>query len=395
MRFFLLSFALGGVALVSGAVAQDSLPFTDTDTIPEWALPEVDMLVQKGILAGNDDGTFRPGEPINRAEFAKVIVEATRSDLYTPLGSSFTDVQPTDWFFPYVETARVQGWVDGYDDGTYRPGKKINRAEIAKILVEAFGIPIPEEEIGTQPWYNPYFGALHAEELLPYDQTRMSLDPEVEASRAEVFYQIGQTMLRRGYATPYDLTYGRRGADTIEEDESDDPEETAPQEFEFQDTTQPVTIPNRVAKGILNVSRVQQPNTLRVNRGQKDVLALELMLEPQGIDIWLTALKFRRIGTGSLGNFRQMWIEIDGRQASGKIDPTKVGNDDVITINLNGEIKLDSRTKSRMTLRVDVADDAMVNTSSRFVLYLPEWIGASSTANTGFFPFGGADMRVE
>jgi len=90
--------------------------------------------------------TFEPGpkpqspEPvpanmvINRAELAKLIVEATGVPLNTAGGPHFPDVSPNDWYYQYVETAANNFWMMGYPDGNFKPAGTVNRAEGAKIL---------------------------------------------------------------------------------------------------------------------------------------------------------------------------------------------------------------------------------------------------------------------
>lgn len=71
---------------------------------------------------------------INRAELAKLIVTATGVPINTAGGPHFPDVSPTDWYYTYVETAANNFWMMGYPDGTFKPANTVNRAEGAKIL---------------------------------------------------------------------------------------------------------------------------------------------------------------------------------------------------------------------------------------------------------------------
>lgn len=47
--------------------------FTDTDSIPDWAQNPVYACVQLGLIAGNDDGSFKPNNNLTRAEAATII----------------------------------------------------------------------------------------------------------------------------------------------------------------------------------------------------------------------------------------------------------------------------------------------------------------------------------
>ncbi|MFO0780286.1 MAG: S-layer homology domain-containing protein [Candidatus Gracilibacteria bacterium] len=71
---------------------------------------------------------------ITRAELAKLIVEATGVPMNTAGGPHYPDVTSDQWYYQYVETAHNMGWMVGYPDGMFKPAGKVNRAEGAKIF---------------------------------------------------------------------------------------------------------------------------------------------------------------------------------------------------------------------------------------------------------------------
>jgi hypothetical protein len=89
-----------------------------------------------GIVEGYEDGNFHPDAPVNRAEALKILSLAALLEPLPPGNGTpvFTDVAPTDWFMPYTEAATSREIVRGYGDGTFRPGDPITRAEAAKII---------------------------------------------------------------------------------------------------------------------------------------------------------------------------------------------------------------------------------------------------------------------
>ncbi|MCA9370787.1 MAG: S-layer homology domain-containing protein [Candidatus Peregrinibacteria bacterium] len=92
---------------------------------------------QKGIVEGYPDGTFQPDAPVNRAEALKILLTATKLQPFDDLDYSnrFSDVEKSDWFSSYIETALSYDFISGYDDGTFKPGQAITRAEASKIVV--------------------------------------------------------------------------------------------------------------------------------------------------------------------------------------------------------------------------------------------------------------------
>lgn len=79
---------------------------------------------------------FRPDSPVSRAEAVKILSLAAHLNFTESSNStvSFSDVSGSDWFQPYVALAAERGIVSGYDDGTFKPHNPITRAEAAKII---------------------------------------------------------------------------------------------------------------------------------------------------------------------------------------------------------------------------------------------------------------------
>ena len=103
--------------------------FTD---VPKgyWAANYIGYMQQFGIITGYSDGSFRPDAPVTRAEFAAI---ASRFEKLTEGSKSFTDVPNTYWATRYINFAATRGWVTGYSDGTFKPENPITRAEVAAV----------------------------------------------------------------------------------------------------------------------------------------------------------------------------------------------------------------------------------------------------------------------
>jgi glucose/arabinose dehydrogenase/plastocyanin len=55
----------------------------------------------------------------------------------------FTDVPPTDPFYPFIRCLYCRGIIGGYNDGTFRPNNPITRGQIAKIVAQSAGFTEP------------------------------------------------------------------------------------------------------------------------------------------------------------------------------------------------------------------------------------------------------------
>lgn len=138
-------------------MAPEPDPFTDVsyDTVTAQIFNAVVYLKEEGIVNGYSDGTFRPNELINRAEFSKIVSIATGSETDAGDGSGiFTDVNNSDWFNPYIQNLHSRGIISGYADGSFKPAENINWAEAAKIVVKAHDLSV--EESTDKEWYEPY-----------------------------------------------------------------------------------------------------------------------------------------------------------------------------------------------------------------------------------------------
>ena len=95
-----------------------------------WAANYIGYMQQFGIITGYSDSSFRPDTPVTRAEFAAI---ASRFEKLTEGSKSFTDVPSTHWAAKYINFAATRGWVTGYSDGTFKPEDPITRAEVAAV----------------------------------------------------------------------------------------------------------------------------------------------------------------------------------------------------------------------------------------------------------------------
>ena len=129
----------------------------------------IDFLDEKDIVNGYQDGSFKQENQINRAEMLKIVVGARfvgqdRSFLNDYSGQAcFNDIAPNQWYTSYVCYAKEQGWVQGYEDGNFRPDSFINFVEGLKIVLEVFQVPHNE----GNPWYRGVVQAAADDNLIP------------------------------------------------------------------------------------------------------------------------------------------------------------------------------------------------------------------------------------
>lgn len=111
-----------------------------------WYNKAVSSMTKGLYINGYPSGSFGGAKPITRAEFIKLVVElqGVRGG-----NSGFNDTGENQWYFPYVAAAKSLGWIDGYSDGSFRPGRHITRAEAATIINRAMNRGVTAEGIAA------------------------------------------------------------------------------------------------------------------------------------------------------------------------------------------------------------------------------------------------------
>ena len=97
-----------------------------------WFYKEVETLYNIGIVDGTEENKFSPDAPVTRAEFA--VMAARFANLDYKGGNIFDDVPNGHWAYSYINAAANAGWVEGYPDGSFRPDEPISRAEVVRLV---------------------------------------------------------------------------------------------------------------------------------------------------------------------------------------------------------------------------------------------------------------------
>ena len=103
--------------------------FSDV-SVEDWFNNAISTAAAAGIISGYEDGTFKPNEPISRAEFATIA--ARFSSLEDGGHTYFGDIDG-HWAEKYINRAAAANWITGYGD-EFRPDQKITRAEAVTII---------------------------------------------------------------------------------------------------------------------------------------------------------------------------------------------------------------------------------------------------------------------
>lgn len=126
-----LAFSLMGTPALAASDLSENHRFYD----------EIDYLIDKEVITGYEDGTFRPDKTVTRAEAAIMIGKLKGLD-GTPKATGFTDVSPSSKASGYIAAAQEAGYLNGYPDKTFRPDAVITRGDMAILLSNIFTLPL-------------------------------------------------------------------------------------------------------------------------------------------------------------------------------------------------------------------------------------------------------------
>ncbi|CAH1200199.1 hypothetical protein PAECIP111891_01546 [Paenibacillus allorhizoplanae] len=114
-------------------------PLSFADVAKHWAKGAVNSMGSRMIIEGAGNGLFNPDQDITRAEFAAILVRGLG---LKPVGSSvpFSDVKAQDWYSSAVSTAYGYGLVAGFEDGSFRPNDRVTREQAMVMMAKAMQI---------------------------------------------------------------------------------------------------------------------------------------------------------------------------------------------------------------------------------------------------------------
>lgn len=123
-------------------------PFTDLPEADE-DYEEVLVAVNDGWLEGYPDGTIKLDQPINRAEFTKVVIKSLELEeqiIPENINTICPDVPATEWYSTVFYTAKQLGAIQGYPEKDKdksqwlcKPAQTINKVEAIKVIMELAG----------------------------------------------------------------------------------------------------------------------------------------------------------------------------------------------------------------------------------------------------------------
>ncbi|MFC0333748.1 S-layer homology domain-containing protein [Paenibacillus sepulcri] len=112
---------------------------TLSDINQSYAKAEITELVNRGIISGFSDGTFKPADSVTRAQLAKILSLSLNLEEDAAAAAGFKDVAASKWYAGYVGALVNSGISQGTSATSFSPDKTVTREELAVFFIRAFG----------------------------------------------------------------------------------------------------------------------------------------------------------------------------------------------------------------------------------------------------------------
>ncbi|MFC5589118.1 S-layer homology domain-containing protein [Sporosarcina soli] len=148
-------------------------------------------LVEKGIVQGYEDGTFKPNGKLTRAHAAKILALSLGLDTENVKDPGFKDLNNKQWHYKYVAAIANAGYFTGFEDQTFRPNTPMTRAQMAKVIALGYKLELdpaienPFTDVSNSAWYVDHVRTLINNKVTK-GKTATTFEPNDTVTRAQM-----------------------------------------------------------------------------------------------------------------------------------------------------------------------------------------------------------------
>ena len=176
-----------------------------------WARPFIEKLAEKNVIKGFPDGTFKPDQPVTRAQFAAIVRQAFDRES-TRQYRGFADVPTNHWAQPAIGKAYSTRFMSGYPGNLFQPNQRIPKVQALVSLASGLELEpdAPTDEVlatfrdaADVPGYadKGVTAATEAGLVVNYPNANF-LNPNQQATRAEIAAFVYQALVDQGDLDP-------------------------------------------------------------------------------------------------------------------------------------------------------------------------------------------------
>ncbi|BAY12119.1 S-layer homology domain-containing protein [Calothrix sp. NIES-2098] len=181
-----------------------------------WAAQFIQQLSVRGVIAGFPDGSFRPEEPVTRAQFAAMVNKAFQKAPQRQ-AINFTDVPSNYWASSAIQQAYTIGFLSGYPGNRFEPNQAIPRQQVLVSLANGLEYSPRATVENTLQYFNdayniadyarsPIAAATEKQIVVNYPNVKF-LNPTATATRAQVAAFIYQALVSSNQASAINSPY--------------------------------------------------------------------------------------------------------------------------------------------------------------------------------------------
>ncbi len=199
---------------IVSATPDDNQPKTFPDIQKHWAKPFIEGLLDKGLISGFGDGTFKPNEKMTRAQYAALLVKAFDPEPKRE-AKNFLDVSDKSWAKDVIQKAYRGGFLSGYPGDMFRQGDNVERVQVLVSLVN--GLELSESDDNALDFYEdsddiPDYGKEEVatatkKQIVVNHPDVKKLDPTKAATRGEVAAMVYQALVDDNKVSAIDSDY--------------------------------------------------------------------------------------------------------------------------------------------------------------------------------------------
>jgi len=190
MAIMILVYSPGLQAAETGGLTFKDIAATDAD------LAYIKYLASQDIIKGYPDGSFQPQTGLTRAQAAVVMVKAGKINLDPNAVSPFKDLKKDHWARAYIAAAVKAGYISGYPDGTFKPDQPLSRAQGISLLLKLSQQPqnavLPAlKDINAQHWAAKAVAVGLASGMVGLNADKQNYYPDGPFTRINMAHALG------------------------------------------------------------------------------------------------------------------------------------------------------------------------------------------------------------
>ncbi|MDF5725309.1 MAG: S-layer homology domain-containing protein [Rhizonema sp. PD37] len=180
-----------------------------------WALPFIQALAQRNVIVGFPDGTYKPDQPVTRAQFAAMIQKAfsNQNSVRQLPANGFKDVPSNYWGAAAIQKAYETGFMAGYPGNLFLPNQQIPKVQALVALTSGLSLNasgVTPDTLSTYytdasgiPNYalNNVAAATQTNIVVNYPDVK-TLNPQTAITRAEAAALLFQALVKQGQLQP-------------------------------------------------------------------------------------------------------------------------------------------------------------------------------------------------